>query len=127
MDPITIAIATAIAGKATEALSEPAKQVVAQLVEKVRERFHGRPADEAALIAAQALPDSPEMIGSLAEALERAVADDPGFGVVVTELWRQTQQAQVTATAEEGGVVNSFQGEAEKVVQLRDVHGNINL
>ena len=39
MDPMTMAIATAMAGKAVEVAGEPAKEAVAGLVRKVREKF----------------------------------------------------------------------------------------
>ena len=82
-DPVTMAIATAVAGKAAESLTDQARECLASLVRRIREKFRDRPARQAALEAAAAAGDH--------------------------------------------GVVNVFQGRADKVVQLRDVHGDLSI
>lgn len=121
-DPITLAIAAAAAGKAVEVTGGAAKDAVTTIVGKIRERFRGRPADEAVLAAATADPDSPERVGELAAALRRAMSDDPAFDTELRTLW-----GGVDASAHDDGVVNIFQGNAETSVQMRDVHGDLHI
>lgn len=120
---MTVAIATAMAGKAVEVAGEPVRAAVAELSRRVRERLRGRPSDEEALARAGADP-VPERVADLASAIERLMADDPGFGAEARALWNQ---AQANAAATGDGVVNVLNGQAERVVQLRDVHGDLNI
>ncbi|MCG5212693.1 hypothetical protein [Streptosporangium sp. KLBMP 9127] len=113
-----------MAGKAVEVAGEPAKEAVAGLVRKVREKFRGRPADEAILGAAAGEPGSAERLAELREALRRSMAEDPAFRDEVQALWGR---ARLDASAEGDGVVNIFQGRAEKSIQLRDVHGGLTI
>jgi hypothetical protein len=53
MDPITLAIATAIAAKSAESVTGPA---ISALTKWVREKFSGRPLESALLAAAEADP-----------------------------------------------------------------------
>lgn len=123
-DPMSVAIATAIVGKAVEVAGDQAKEAVAAIARKVRDRFRGRPADEAALTAAAEDPESADRIAALADALRRASIEDPAFGAELRGLWHQVH---MDVTADRDGVVNSFQGQANKVVQLRDVHGDLTI
>ncbi|MFB4306839.1 hypothetical protein [Actinomadura sp. GTD37] len=120
-DPMTIAIATAMAGKAVEVAGEPVRAAVAELAQRVRERFRGRPAEEAAL--AGAIADDGR-IGELQAAVRRLLDEDPEWGARLEAIWNQ---AQTAATASGDGVVNVHNGPAEKVVQLRDVQGDLNI
>lgn len=115
-DPMTVAIATAMAGKAVEVAGEPVRAAVAEISRRVRERFRGRPADEAALARADAEPEV------LEGAVRRLLDEDPAFRAQLETIW---QRAHVNASGD--GVVNVFNGKAEKVVQLRDVQGDINI
>jgi hypothetical protein len=124
IDPMTVAITAAIAGKAVEMTGEPAVQALAAIVRKVRDRFRGHPEEEAALAAVAAEPDSAERLTVLDEMLERAMAEDPQFGTELRELW---QQVRMDVSAEQGGVVNIVSGKAEKVIQMRDVHGDLTI
>jgi hypothetical protein len=118
-DPITLAIASAVAGKATEALSDQAKQTVAAIARRIREKFRGHPAELATLDAAK---NDHARIEELAVLLDEASAEDPEFGSQIRELW-----IQGCLMATDGGVVNLFHGKADKVIQLRDVHGDLNI
>ncbi|GAA4311269.1 hypothetical protein ACFQY7_28725 [Actinomadura luteofluorescens] len=120
---MTVAVATAMAGKAVEVAGEPVRAAVAELSRRVRERFRGRPADEEALARAVGDP-APDQIAGLAGAVERLMAEDPGFGVELRNLWNQ---AQTNAAATNDGVVNVLNGRAGRVIQLRDVHGDLNI
>jgi len=112
-DPVTMAIATAVAGKTAESLTDQARRGLSALVRRIREKFRDRPADQAALDAAAQDPDA------LARALDEASAEDPEFGRQLRDLWRQLQPG--------AQVLNVFHGRADKVVQLRDIHGDLHI
>jgi hypothetical protein len=114
-DPITVAIATAIAGKTTESLTDQAREGLAALVRRIREKFRDRPAACAALAAAE---DDPDTAAGLAHALDEASAEDPEFGRQIRALWTRIG---------DDGVVNIFHGRADQVIQLRDVHGDLHI
>jgi hypothetical protein len=122
-DPMTVAIATAMAGKAVEVAGEPVRAAVAELSRRVRERIRGRPDGEQALERATGDP-TPERVETLAAAIGHLMADDPGFGAEARHLWNR---AQTNAAATGDGVVNVLNGQAGRVVQLRDVHGDVNI
>lgn len=105
-DPVTLAIATAVAGKTAESLTDQAKDCLTALVRRIREKFRDLPEKSA-----------PE----LATALELACAQDQEFGAQIRALWEQVRAAGA------GDNVNVFSGRADKVVQLRDVHGDVHL
>ncbi|MFI0482341.1 hypothetical protein [Actinomadura sp. 9N215] len=111
-DPMTVAIATAMAGKAVEVAGEPVRAAVAEISRRVRERFRGRPSDEAALFRAD---EEPEVLQG---AVRHLLDEDPAFRTEMETLWNN---AQTLASASGEGVVNVFNGQAGKVVQLRDV------
>lgn len=117
-DPVTMAIATAVAGKAAESLTGQARECLAALVRRIREKFRDRPAGRAAFAAAQDDPGSGVLAGELARALDEASAEDPEFGRQIRDLWSQVRA---------GDVVNVFHGRADKVVQLHDVHGDLHI
>lgn len=118
-DPLTVAIATAAAGKVTESLTDGARESVAAIVRRIREKFQRQPA---ALATLEAACDEPARIQDLAALLDEAITGDPEFGRQLHALWRQ---AAVQASGD--GVVNVFHGDAEKVIQLRDVCGDLNI
>jgi hypothetical protein len=123
-DPVTMAIATAVAGKAAESLTDQARASLTALVARIREKFRDRPAGQAALAAAQGDPSSGALAGELARALDEASAEDPDFGRRIHELW---SQVGVMAAVGDHGVANVFNGRADRVVQLRDVHGDLRI
>jgi cation transport regulator ChaC len=125
-DPMMLDVATIIVRKTVEALADPAKDAVVRLMTTVRNRFRGDKEAETALAVAEAAPDSPAHVEELARVLERLSAADPEFSRDLRTL-RNLVRGESTSTAQDDGVINNFTGTAEKVVQLRDVHGNINL
>lgn len=58
----------------------------------------------------------------MAVLLDEASAEDPEFGTQIRALWNHAG-----LTAADGGVVNIFHGQADKVIQLRDVGGDLNI
>ncbi|TDC69921.1 hypothetical protein E1200_06940 [Actinomadura sp. GC306] len=115
-DPMTVAIATAMAGKAVEVAGEPVRAAVAEMCRRVRERMRGRPSDEAALASAD-----PEAVQGV---VRRVLDDDPELRAELETFWNQ---AQTKASANDEGVVNVFNGQADRVVQLRDIKGDLNI
>jgi hypothetical protein len=124
-DPISTAIATAVASQTAIALTAQATSAIAEIVRRIRSKFRDRPADLAILAGAQDHPDAAERVSSLADALRQAAIDDPAFGQEITELWTRAQAEITAATAD--GVANTFHGNADKVIQLRDVHGDLTI
>lgn len=124
-DPMTVAIATAMAGKTVEVAGEPIRAAVAELVDKVRKRIARRPERrEAELARAAASDPTPERIAALTAALRLLMDDDPQWAAELTSVWTQ---AQMHAEAHDDGVVNVVNGGAGRVVQLRDVQGDLTI
>jgi hypothetical protein len=106
-EPILTSIATALATKAATGLYELVKQ-----------KFSKDPEAAKALESAEAAPGEPEPVKALAERLAAAERDDPEFAEALRTGWAQH--------AESGGVINQISGTVHgKVVQARDIHGNI--
>jgi hypothetical protein len=101
-----MAVATAVAGKAAETLTGQAAQAIAAIRRKIQERFRG------------ALSSADE----LAHALDAEFAADPAFRDEIRALWLQAAPA-----ATDDAVSNVFYGKADKVIQLRDIHGDLNI
>jgi hypothetical protein len=120
-DPVTTAIATAVAGRAAQTLTTQATHALAQITSRIRRRFHGDSGDLAIPAGPGAVPGSRERAAALAVLLHGAFQEDPAFGSELTALW----QDYLNATA--SPVVNAFHGTAGKAVQLRDVHGDLNI
>lgn len=118
-DPLTLAVASAIAGKAAEAMTEQARQAVSAIAVRLRAKFRNHPADLAVVDAAVLGEPEP---AALAQLLDREFAADPGFRDEIKTLWLQAAPA-----ATDDAVSNVFHGTAEKVIQLRDVHGDLNI
>ncbi|SHE94431.1 hypothetical protein [Streptoalloteichus hindustanus] len=119
-DPMFMAVAGALAGKAAVAL---ASSGLGSLYRFVKERLSGRADDTAALEEAEASPQDEQRVATLSATLERVAAEDPAFGERVRELWGQ---ARDEVRAESGGVVNQINGTVHgQVFQLRDVQGGL--
>lgn len=111
-DPVMLAVATAVAGKAAETLTERAGATAAAIVHRIKAKFSGQPAALATLEAAQ---QDPARAGELATLLDAAAAQDPDFASEIHALWQ-------------GDILqNNFHGKAKTVVQLRDVHGDLHI
>jgi hypothetical protein len=118
-DPLSMAVATAVAGKAAESLTGQAGQAIAAIRRKIRERFHRDPGE---VPAPDATHDDPSAAAGLVRFLDAEFAADPAFRDEIRALWLQAAPA-----ATDDAVSNVFYGKADKVVQLRDVHGDLNI
>jgi hypothetical protein len=114
-DPVTLAIATSVAGKAAEALTEQARQAIAAIAGKIRDRLRSRPGDVAVLDAAAA---DASVAASLASVLDREFTADPRFREEIEALWRQATQVNT--------VMNVNYGTAQTLIQARDL-GNLTI
>lgn len=123
-DPMTVAIATAVAGKVAETLTDQVKPALAQLTRRIRAKFSHQPDALAVLDAAGTEPSPPALVTQLAALLDQAAHDDPTFGADLRNLW---QRVQIEISHTTGDTSNVFTGSATKVVQLRDVSGDLNI
>jgi hypothetical protein len=110
VDPTLISIATSLATKAAEGLYD-----------LVRSAFRRHPEATAALDAADGAQPGSAPIEALATRLAEVEVEDPEFGTRLRATW-----AQVAQRADHGGVTNQITGTVTgKVVQARDIHGDI--
>lgn len=105
MDPLSLAIAGALAAGVATGAGESTGAALPMLFRRIRERFAGR-------------PEVPETQAQLATTLDEEFTRDPAFRQECQHLWNQ-------ATGD--GVANSFQGQAKNVVQVRDIHGGLRM
>jgi hypothetical protein len=123
-DEIALSIATALVTKGTEAVIAEGRTAIAALVSTIRDRFRRGRHEADILQEAVSHPDDQERRLALAELLSRALAEDPRFAERVLTQWHAAQQE---LNLDRGAVSNRFDGSAEKVVQARDIHGDITL
>ncbi|MFB6724619.1 hypothetical protein ACFCV3_30865 [Kribbella sp. NPDC056345] len=109
VDPILVSIATALAGNAAKSMYDLVKQA-----------FSHRAEARAALEAAEGTDATSAEVQQLAVELAKAEQSDAQFADQLRSLWASELQA------EHGGVANQVSGSVSgKVVQARDIHGNI--
>lgn len=126
-DEITMALASALAGKAAEAAVGGARGVWNALVRLVRERFTRDDAAAKALDAAQAEPEDQAAVHKLSRALDRVAAVDPEFAEQVRALWLPASQE---LSVPDGGVLNVSTGTVTgHLIQARDlrIEGGLHL
>ncbi|MFF3574959.1 hypothetical protein [Nocardia jiangxiensis] len=112
IEPILIAIANSLAGKATGALYD-----------LVRAKFAASRHDTAALEAAAGADEGAQQISRLVEALDRAETDDTEFKSRLRTEWAQISG---TGRSGDGAVTNDISGTVSgNAVQARDIQGDI--
>ena len=110
-EPILISIAAAVAAKGA-----------AGIYDLVKRKFAKDATSTKALKSAIAAPDDPQSVTALAERLQHAEANDQEFAEALLSEWHKLP-APSTAGA---NIYNKIVGDVTgKVVQARDVHGNI--
>lgn len=120
VDPITMAMATAVAGKSAEKMTEQAQHALALIGSKIRDRLSKRSHGEIAVLDSAISGESE--IEPLAQILDREFAADTSFRDEIKALW-----LQVAPEVADDGVSNSFVGTAKNVVQARDINGGLTL
>ncbi|MGW3962838.1 hypothetical protein ACWED2_23680 [Amycolatopsis sp. NPDC005003] len=109
-EPILVSIAAALAAKGATGLYD-----------LVKRKFAKDPTAIALLEASSAAPEDARPVTALAERLQEAEAEDGEFAEALRAEWQQVSLSR-------GSVHNQVTGNVTgKVVQARDVHGNINL
>jgi hypothetical protein len=110
-EPVLISLAAALAARS-----------VIGLYKLVKDKFSGDPEATAVLEAAEGAAEDSAEVRALATRLSTAEAKDPEFAQRLRREWAQAPSNR----AETGGVANTLSGTVSgKVVQARDVHGNI--
>ncbi len=110
-EPVLISLAAALAARS-----------VVGLYKLVKDKFSGDPEATAVLEAAEGAAEDSAEVRALATRLTTAGAEDPAFAEKLRREWDQA----AGPNAETDGVVNTISGTVSgKVVQARDVHGNI--
>jgi hypothetical protein len=119
LDPFLLTIATAIAGKAADAVVEGGQNACGALVRVVRERFSRDKAAAEVLETASRNPKDDRAIADLAEMLQQLLRVDTDFETRLRSLW---PAAEAELSASESGVVNSATGTVSgHLMQARDV------
>jgi hypothetical protein len=121
-DEFVTELATALAVKGAELVATTGKSAMAALVRLVRNRFGRDTREIAVLEAAVEYPDDERRRLALAAILAQVMVEDQVFADRVRLYWRD---ASAELAADRGGVVNQFTGSADKVVQARDIVGDI--
>ena len=122
-DQLVLAVATTLATKGAEALASGARTATGALVRLVHSRFREGTREGNALAVAIEHPHEGSHQAVLASFLANEMARDPHFNAAVRTAWRRLSEPG--ADAAHNNVVNNFSGVAEKVVQVRDVRGDI--
>ncbi|MFD0687984.1 hypothetical protein [Actinomadura fibrosa] len=138
VDPLTLAIAAAAAGKAVELTGQPARDGIIAFSNKVRARLRKRPDDVEALDKAITTPDDNTNVVQLAEVLHRTMEEDAVFAGELeaalqhamrddsdfrAEIYTRLRRAQVESTAGHQNVTLVFNGTAEKYTQIGNMYG----
>ena len=123
MEPMLTEIATALATKAVTGVYDLVKAKFAK----------NRPA-QAEIAAAVEEPDDPRRIEALATLLAEAERTDPEFGAALRAQWAVTIHNETihnetihNQQPSSPDVTNTVSGNVAKLVQARDIHGNISL
>lgn len=120
-DPITTAIATAVAGSAATALTAEASRILKEITARVRRKLHGNPHAPAVSAGPLGASSSPGEIAALADALEQAFQTEPDFAQEVKTLWGRYLDASGNT------YVNDFSGSAHTSVMVSENHGDLNI
>lgn len=127
-DPVMVAVAEALAGKAADMVAAGGRAAWDALVRLVRRRATDSPDAGRALTAAETVPHTAagdgDVVRALAEALEALADTDAAFDRELRRLWEQAGGI----AADRGGVVNQNTGTVYgAVIQTGQIHGDIHL
>lgn len=120
-DPFAMTIATSVATKIVDNLTEGARQGVLTIVRKVRDKLRSRPGEPAEVATLEAAITSGDELAAvaLAQLLEALFVADPRFREEIEALWDSARP--------DDSVTNVFHGKADKVIMMRDVHGDLTI
>jgi hypothetical protein len=121
VDPLAVAIATNVATKITDTLTDQAQRAVAAIIARIREKLGSRPTESrelASLNATIATGDAPAA-EALAATLAHLFTADAEFRDEIQALWDSARGGD--------SVTNIFHGNADKVIMMRDVNGDLTI
>jgi hypothetical protein len=117
-DEVALAIVTTLAVKAAELTADGLTGALRQLFHAIRNRFGTGTQEAAALDEALRRPDDVARQAAVADSLASVMAADPQFAVQLHAAWHDIE-------AQRGAVFNQFHGDAENVLQARDIGGDV--
>ncbi|WP_203787526.1 hypothetical protein [Paractinoplanes rishiriensis] len=121
-EEVVPAIATALSTQGSELVIAGGKSALRSLYEVIRARFgQGTPEGES-LEAVILDPDDETRVEEFARYLAAAMAQDPEFAERTLAAWRG---ATASGSADGAAVVNNFSGQADQVVQARNISGGV--
>jgi hypothetical protein len=120
-DPITTAIATAVAGSVATALTAEAARILKEITTRIRHKLHGDPRAPALPADPLNANGSPEDAARLADLLRQAFQQEPEFAREITALWQDYR------TATNVTISNNFNGTAHNSIAIGEFTGNLNL
>ena len=120
-DPLAMAVAVNVATKIADSLTGQAERAVAAIVRKIRAKLRsrlGEPGEIATLDTAISTSDAlaTEALGRM---LEQLFAAGPRFREEIRALWDSAHPDE--------GVTNIFNGNANRVIMMRDVNGDLTI
>src|SRR5690349_17002989 len=119
-DQLALAVATTLVTQGTMAAVTAGRSAATALTRLVRERLARRRGGDEALRAALDQPEDQRQLTVLTDVLARAIADDPEFAIHLRTLVAELRPGSDL-------VVNHFSGSSAKVVQARDIVGDLTL
>jgi hypothetical protein len=114
-------IATNVATKIADTLTDQAQQAVAAIIRRIREKLRSRPgaSGEIATLDATIAAGDASALEALARTLEQLFAADLRFRDEIQTLWDSARA--------DDSVTNIFHGKADKVIMMRDVNGDLTI
>jgi hypothetical protein len=122
VDPLAMTIATNVATRIADTLTDQAQQAIAAIIRRIREKLPSRPGGpgEIALLDATVGTGEASAMNALARTLEQLFVADPRFRDEIQALWD-------SAHPDDDSVTNIFHGKAGKVIMMRDVNGDLTI
>lgn len=121
VDPFAMTIATNVAAKIADNLTDQAQQAVAAIVRRIREKLRSRPGGSGEVATLDAAIDAGDAAETelLARVLGLLFAAEPRFREEIRTLWY--------SAGLDDSVTNVFHGKADKVIMMRDVNGDLTI
>jgi hypothetical protein len=121
VDPLAMTIATNVATRVADTLTDQAQQAISAIIRKMREKLHPQPGqvNPAGVLDAAIITGDASAIEELTKALEQLFVADSRFREEIQELWDSVHHA--------GSATNIFYGRAERVIMMRDVNGDLTI
>jgi hypothetical protein len=93
-----------------------------RLVQAVKSRFGSDESSRRSLVALMDDPDNADAVERVRQSLQQVMASDQPFAAEMVSLLQQ-----ISGTGAELNFVNNIRGDVAKLVQIGEVHGDVNL